>query len=372
MISLWERESFSRYDVIVVGAGITGLSTAISLKEHYPKLRVLVLECGTLPSGASTKNAGFACFGSLTELIHDRQVLGESGMQALVEKRWQGLQKTRTRLGDSQIDLQVKGGFELLDSTNEASLDQLDQINDLLTPLFGKPVFTLANDRLSQFGFAQTKQLVLNTLEGQLNTGKLLKSLWQLASKLGVEVLTGTAVSEIKEETDGVTIHTQDMTFEAKAVALCTNAFTKALLPDLELTPGRGMVMLVNPAEPLRFEGTFHYQEGYYYFRDFYGKLVFGGGRNLAFEEEATTQFGLNPTIEAALHGLLREVILPGVAYQTEMKWSGIMAFGPTKAPIVKQVAPRVFAGVRLGGMGVAIGSVVGADLANQILQSHF
>ena len=59
MQSFWERESFAQYDLIVIGAGITGLSTAASFKEKHPAADVLVIEQGTLPLGASTRNAGF-------------------------------------------------------------------------------------------------------------------------------------------------------------------------------------------------------------------------------------------------------------------------------------------------------------------------
>jgi len=61
MLSYWEQESFTRYHHVVIGAGIVGLSAAIELKEHFPKQSVLVLELGLLPTGASTRNAGFAC-----------------------------------------------------------------------------------------------------------------------------------------------------------------------------------------------------------------------------------------------------------------------------------------------------------------------
>ena len=46
------------------------------------------------------------------------------------------------------------------------------------------------------------------------------------------------------------------------------------------------------------------------------------------------------------------------------------MAFGDTKEPILKPISKNVFAGVRLGGMGVAIGSMVGEKLADLTLQS--
>ena len=38
-----------------------------------PKSKVLILERGIFPNGASTKNAGFATFGSLSEIISDNK-----------------------------------------------------------------------------------------------------------------------------------------------------------------------------------------------------------------------------------------------------------------------------------------------------------
>jgi len=71
-LSYWEEKYyFEDNDLVVVGAGIVGLSTAIAAKILQPNLKILVLERSTLPSGASTKNAGFACFGSVTELLSD-------------------------------------------------------------------------------------------------------------------------------------------------------------------------------------------------------------------------------------------------------------------------------------------------------------
>jgi flavin-dependent dehydrogenase len=71
MLSFWEQKNFLHYDLIVVGAGFTGLSAAIHFKKQHKKAKVLVVDRGIFPSGASTKNAGFACFGSLTEILDD-------------------------------------------------------------------------------------------------------------------------------------------------------------------------------------------------------------------------------------------------------------------------------------------------------------
>lgn len=43
------------------------------------------------------------------------------------------------------------------------------------------------------------------------------------------------------------------------------------------------------------------------------------------------------------------------------------MGVGKQKNPIVKQISENVFCGVRLGGMGVAIGSLIGQELSELI-----
>lgn len=369
MYSLWEKQSFLTPDVIIVGAGITGLSAAATLKEQSPQLKVTVLERGVLPSGASTKNAGFACFGSVTELMNDVNTLGADGMLGLVEKRWDGLQKTCQRLGRQMIDIQIKGGYELI--FNHANIqEQISHINGLIRPFFQEDVFKLSDKKITSYGFNRTSHLVENHLEGQLDTGKLIATLWKYCSEIGVQIHTGCEVQEIREEENGVTVVCKDIQFKAKKVGLCTNAFTKELIgKPLDLAPGRGIVMSIETEQPLKFEGTFHYEEGYYYFRDYYGKLLFGGGRNLRLKDEATTEFGINGQIKDKLISDLETIILPNQPYRITMEWSGIMAFGDNKTPIVEKATDRIAIGVRLGGMGVAIGSLVGEEVA-EILQS--
>ena len=84
--SYWERTQFmNEIDFIVIGAGIVGYSTALRLKKLHPNSRVVILERGNLPSGASSKNAGFACFGSASEIYDDIQEFGEEIVQPLKE-----------------------------------------------------------------------------------------------------------------------------------------------------------------------------------------------------------------------------------------------------------------------------------------------
>lgn len=368
-VSLWERQSFLTCDVAIIGAGITGLSAAASLKERHPELNVTVLESGLLPTGASTKNAGFACFGSVSELWGDLKALGEDGMVALVEKRIRGLEKTISRLGGATLDFQRKGGYELLFEAEDPALMQIERINELLYPLFKKNVFGRADEKIASFGLQGVSAMIQNDMEGQLDTGKLMRALWQYCSKLGILIYTGAHVTNVDAMGGHVQIHCEKGVFRADRVGICTNAFSMPLIKTpIDLAPGRGMVMSIVPERPTRISGTFHYEAGYFYFRDYRGKILIGGGRNLDKTGEATTELGINPAIRKRLLEDVRHMILPDQKFEVEMEWAGIMAFGADKMPIVQQLEEGVVAGIRLGGMGVAMGSRVGDEVTELIM----
>ena len=376
MLSFWEKESFVEYDCIVVGSGIVGLSTALSIKEKRPDASVLVLERGMFPTGASTKNAGFACFGSLTELINDINTLGEDGMLDLVALRWEGLEKLRSRLTNEALDYHDHGGYELIREQEMPYLQHMERVNELLKDRFKHPVFKMTNEKIRDFGFNKSavQAMIYNRYEGQIDTGKMMKNLIEIAYKQGITILTGCQVKAFHDQSGQVDVQVESplsptpIHLRAGKVALCTNAFTKDLLPDLNLSPGRGIVLVTKPLDMLPFRGVFHIDQGYYYFRNFGKRVIFGGGRNLDIEGETTTSFEINEQIQAELLRQLKENILPGTDFEIEHTWAGIMAFGPDKAPIIQTHSENVMLGVRLGGMGVAIGSIMGEKLAERML----
>jgi glycine/D-amino acid oxidase-like deaminating enzyme len=91
-LSFWEKSTYlNDNDFVIVGSGIVGLSTSIFLRQRYPTAKILVIERGYLPTGASTKNAGFACFGSPTELYDDLLTIPEDKVWETFEMRYAGL-----------------------------------------------------------------------------------------------------------------------------------------------------------------------------------------------------------------------------------------------------------------------------------------
>jgi len=376
MLSFWEKQYLLNYDVIIIGSGIVGLSTAASIKEADATKRVMVLERAILPTGASTKNAGFACIGSLTEMLDDLSHMPENEVIELVELRYKGLADLRQRLGDKQIGYAENGSYELIGEAELPCLNELDRVNQILRPLLKGDAFTICNDKISAFGFNAnyTQSLISNNYEGELNTGMMMRSLIDYCLHLGIEIKTGCEVYNIEEAGDAVNVTVnheylnEQIVFKGQQTVVCTNAFTRHFYPLIDVQPGRGQVLITKPIEGLKLKGVFHFDKGYYYFRNVGNRVLFGGGRNMDFEGEETTDFAYNNKVQQVLINKLQEIILPNQPFEVEDWWTGIMAFGQSKRPILARQSQRIFIGVRMGGMGVAIGSRVGAQLAQMVL----
>lgn len=381
-LSFWEyRTWFSNIDFAVIGGGIVGLNCALELRRNYPKHKIAIFERGMLPSGASTKNAGFACFGSISEILEDVKNHSEEAVVQLVKDRVEGLQMLRKTLGDKQLNYKEYGGYELFTKKDAELFEtcrlKIDFVNNLLKPVFNTNVFS---EKDNHFGFKHIQpKLIYSAFEGQIDTGKMMLGLIKKASEENILILNSSKITDISDNGDWVSLHLtsseplqhfnlshhgqSQRDIRVKKVFIATNGFAKQFL-DEDVKPARAQVLVTKPIENLQIKGTFHLDKGYYYFRNVDNRILFGGGRNLDFKAEETTTMDLTQLVQNKLEELLKTVILPTQKFEIEHRWSGIMGVGGQKKPIVKAVSENVYCGVRLGGMGVAIGSSIGKQLA--------
>jgi glycine/D-amino acid oxidase-like deaminating enzyme len=338
------------------------------LRERFPESKILILEKGMLPQGASTKNAGFACFGSLSEIIDDLKSHTEEEVIQLIEKRWKGLQLLRENLGDDALDFKPFGGYELFlkndDPNYDLSLNKMSFINEILKPVFKTAIFAKEIDR---FGFNGIKEyLIFNPYEAQIDTGNMMQALLKKAVSENILILNQQTVTNYHEIKNEVEVAIGEFSFKTKKLLFATNGFASSITNGA-VKPARAQVLITEPIPNLDIKGTFHLDKGYYYFRNIDDRILIGGGRNLDFEGETTSEFGETTIIQNQLEYLLKNVILPNQDFKIEHRWSGIMGLGSSKNPIVSQLSEHVYCGVRLGGMGVAIGSLIGTELADLI-----
>ena len=370
-ISYWElKHYFTNVDLIVIGSGIVGLNTALYFKKNNPKAKILVVEKGILPAGASTKNAGFACFGSPSELLSDLKKTTEERVWETVKMRWDGLNLLRKNLGDKNIGYKLHGGYELFSDKKmfDDCSESIFYLNKKTREYLGKKnVYTEANTAIAAFGFKNIKGIILNKEEGQIDTSHMFNSLLKLVQLHDITVLNNIDVSLIKDTGTNVELKTNLGVFKSKKVVVAVNGFAKNLLKIKDVVPARAQVLITKPILNLKLKGTFHYNEGFYYFRNINNRILFGGGRNLDLKRETTTKIAVTKPIQNQLEKLLKTVIIPNVKFEIEHRWAGIMGVGSEKKPIIKHYSPNVVCAVRMGGMGIAIGSLVGKDTAQLI-----
>ncbi len=362
MKSVWETGAFHRTPhLAVIGGGITGLFTALFHKRAFPHHHVLVLERGAFPSGASVKNAGFACFGSPSELLTDMEREGEERALQRVEERWLGLQELRSELGDDRIGFEPTGGHEVFHASDPLYTlvaERFDALNADLLPILGSKAFHWDDQGIATKGLSGVDRMVRTGLEGALDSGSLMAELLRKAISEGVSFRSSADVVSMEEAEGRVDLRLADGTrILAPRVVVATNGYSHRLVPDSGIRPARGQVLLTHPVPGLKLRGTFHYEEGYYYFRDLGGAVLLGGGRNLDPEGETTDKDGTSLVIQQRLERLLREVIIPDQAFSVAQRWSGVMGFHSTgKDPLIERHGERIVIAAGLSGMGVAIG----------------
>ncbi|MFY7812087.1 MAG: NAD(P)/FAD-dependent oxidoreductase, partial [Flavobacterium sp.] len=339
-LSFWEQQQwFSNIDYTIVGSGIVGLFCALNLRELYPKAKILVLERDSLPNGASTKNAGFACFGSISEILEDLKFHSEQEVIDLVESRWKGLQLLVKTLGHEALDFKSFGGYEVFLEKDELFMEncigKIPFINEVLRPIFKNDVFDKVLDR---FDFKNiSPYLIYNPFESQIDTGSMMYHLIKKCYENNIIIVNGIEIDGYHEHQNLVTVNVKNFTFNSQKLIYTTNGFASNLV-DNEVKPARAQVLITEPIDNLGLKGTFHLDKGFYYFRNIGNRILLGGGRNLDIAGETTTYMDTTDLIQNQLDYLLKNVILPNQEVKVAMRWSGIMGVGNTKNPIIKSI----------------------------------
>lgn len=366
-LSFWERKTyFEGIDFLIIGGGIVGCSTAYHLKMKFPTAKIVVLERGYLPSGASTKNAGFASFGGPVELVEDLKKHPASLVWETIQARYEGLIYLRELIGDAAMDFQANGGWDLIDHQQTAIAEEvrnnLNELNTEFIRLTGKKGFEEDAQAIQRFGFHQLSTAFKILQEGQIDTGKMMHRFYQLLAEKGVLLLNGIEVEILGANYNSVETTIGQIT--AANVVITTNGFTQKLVKELDVNPARAQVLVTSPISNLQLKGTFHYDAGYYYFRNFENRILLGGARNLDFEGETTYEMTTTPLIQNRLMELLKTMIIPNTQFTIDYQWAGTMGMGTSKFPIIQKINDNCAVGARLGGIGVALGTNVGKKVA--------
>ncbi len=364
IFSFWEEDHYDfENSIVILGGGYTGLSTAISIKEKNPEQSVIVIDRKFPSLGASTKNAGFSCFGSVTELVEDLNHISEEDCIDLVQMRYKGIESHLRKVGAEKANYKKCGGVEVFKKDILPEKEMVNKCNTIMYEALGiKEYFKYEK----QSWFKELNEMAIyQSEEGSINPFTMYESLMSLAAKMKVKFVFG-------YEIENIDLHNKKLTSVSKAISysklcVCINGFAKDLLPHFNLSVVRNQVIVTSEVKGLTWTGVFHYDRGYYYFRRVGNRVLIGGARNLDPDTETTDSFGNTNLIINELKRYLNKNILLENSYTIDYQWSGLLGVGEGKFPIISRLNKDVFLGIKLGGMGVALSGYIGDKLADMM-----
>ena len=355
--SYWETKGWLQdLDAVVVGGGLVGMSAALRLRERHSDWRILIVDRATV-GGATTRNAGFACFGSPSELLEDWHQLGAEDAVALVHMRWEGLQALRQAWGDEALGYRECGAVEAFcdPARFEACREALPMLNEALKDTLGQVPFH-PNVSGAEFGLNHLAGVIASPLEGAIDTSCLATVMRQQLHHDHIGLLTGHEVTNLKRGQGCWTVETTEGDIQAPHVLVANNGWASALL-DLDVQTAPNTVLVSQPLPDLHLPSTVHHDRGYVYAREVDGRVLIGGGRHWACPSEAERVERLKAWAVEHMAGVSN--------FEVEFQWRGHLGVGASRGPLIKDLGDGLFAGVRMGGMGVAIGTRVGRKLAD-------
>jgi glycine/D-amino acid oxidase-like deaminating enzyme len=335
-------------DVAVVGGGVTGLSCALALSEQGKRVRVH--EARTIASGASGRNGGFALRGAAVPYYQARDRLGAERAAAL----WRLTEQTLDRMAGLAGDALRRVGSLRLAADEKEREELIAEHEALRVDGFEAEWIDEPGGRLA----ARYAGAVLYPPDGALHPGRWIRRLASHAAEAGAELREHDRVGAIPE-------------LDAEVVVVASDGYPSGLVGPVDelVRPSRGQVIVTEPLEQSLYERPHYARHGFDYWQQLPDRrLVIGGRRDLDLEGESTAEESTTPEIQAALEGLVNELVgrLPAITH----RWSGIFGTSPDALPLVGQVPGEDGVWVSRGysGHGNVLGLACGDLVAKAIL----
>ena len=338
-----------KVDVAVVGAGIAGLATAYALAREG--IGVAVLERDRIAGGASGRNAGFVLAGVAENFVAACRRYGEERASRI----WRTTTTNRVLLAAivrrHDIDCELAWNGSLQQAGDDEEWEEIRESARQLSAE-GARVTVDADGRAACY-----------EEDGEVHPVRLVRGLAAAAEEQGVTIFEGTPVTALSP--DGVT--TGRGRVKAASVVVCTNAYSEALLPRVRIVPTRGQILATAPLPRRLFPRPVYAHRGYRYWRQTpEGRVLVGGWRNNAFDEETGTEARPTDTIQRHLVAFLAE---HGITGPVTHRWAGIMGFSHDSLPYVGRRTDGIYMNAGFTGHGNAF-AVVGGEIVASLINS--
>ncbi len=337
-------------DFLVIGAGVVGCAAAYFAGQHGRD--VVITDARDVALGASGRNAGFMITG--LDVYYHRAI--EQYGHATTREVWQLSETTHAHLREfiarGNVPVQPTGSLLLAETPEEAQeLEAAARTMDA----DGLPFEFTMQDPLGRGYCAAIRQ----PHDAGVQPYKLVHAIHQQS---GAAWVPNNEIYAIEQDGDTVTVHGQRVSFRARHVLLCTNAYAPRLEPYFigKVIPTRAQCLVTAPLDADVIDVCGYSDYGYMYYRQtFDGRFLIGGGRkDHKPAEDDTTDDRTTDAVQNTLEAYMRQRF-PDVTAPIERRWAGIMGFSVDGLPLVGTLPGRKNVGFAVGftGHGLALGA---------------
>jgi gamma-glutamylputrescine oxidase len=334
--------------VAIVGAGVTGCSCALTLADAG--LRVRVHEAREVAGGGSGRNGGFALRGAAAPYDAARAELGAERAASLWRLTEGALERLAGLAGDA---FRRTGSLRLAADLEEAESlrAEYEALRDDGFEVEWRPEL---NGRLA----GRFHGAIFHPPDGSIQPARWVRRLAVRAAEAGAEIREHDPVAALEQ-------------LDADQVVLATDGYTHGLLEPLDraVRSTRGQVVVTEPLAEEYFACPHYSRHGYDYWQQTPDlRLVLGGFRDTAPEEESTAKEATTPGIQARLESFARELV--GRAPRITHRWSGIFGVTEDRLPLAGPMPGYEALWVACGysGHGNVLGLACGDLVASAIL----
>jgi gamma-glutamylputrescine oxidase len=359
-ISHWQRShTFTnpdiQTDVVIVGAGYVGLSTAWWITEKNPGVKVTVIERSRAGAGASGRNAGFLTKGSAFFYQGLSEKWGKEAALDIFRYAETSLELVNQQVLKASPEIKSEKTSSLTLTRKKAELEKL-------SPDFGFEWTPEIPGRLR----ATYEGAFRSEPEYKINPMELIISLKKSLEARKVQIIESSAAYELFP--DGV--RTVMNTIRCKKVVLAINGYAPEFHKSFGtyITPNRAQMLAIETEEELDAPSLFYDPAERVYWRKAGEKAILIGGKRLLDEKNETGIFEkVSPLIQNGLEDYIKNVLK--LNYKVIHRWSGIMGFTEHELPLLTDVSaplPTWFVG-GFSGHGMGLGFHAGMEMSELV-----
>ena len=367
-------------DVVIIGGGFTGVSTAYHLIRRFPNKRVVLLEARRIGNGASGRSGGMAL--NWINGVHAES--RERTLRVYGATRG-GLDWIEQTIREHGLSVRFRRTGCLDTFTNAERAEAAHARTERLAS-WGLPVRYLSGDALAPHLRAQgVVGAVLDPTTGQLHGLDLLRGLQPLLLQWGVGLFENSPVVRIEEGKTHV-VHTPSGSVRAPVMVLATNAYTARLGYFTNgILPLHSHVIATEPLPLERWRALgWGDTAGFcddldriaYASMTADGRLVFGGGGNGAYSYRYGGRTGWQGPLDdkvAFVRGVLARYFPGAAEVKLEHRWTGPVCATMTRVCSigVGGAHKNVFHALGYSGHGVVLANLAGAVLCDLVSDHH-